>query len=180
MKLLASHHCVTEVDLGRNDDLSDAVKRLITQALLRSNGPGKGIAAAGTCKFFDFETCEEIELSGMSFTDDDIAPICTNLGRFRCLKSINFGDNNLTDVGGRAIVDGLQGCCGVTEVDLGRNFRLNDTVKKKFQSVCLRNQDEFDQRAAEIAAIQSKYERLMSSRPDVNFDCSLLSAICFM
>jgi hypothetical protein len=36
----------------------------------------------------------------------------------------------LTDVGGRAIAEGLMGNCSVTHVDLGRNFSLSDAAKK--------------------------------------------------
>ena len=39
---------------------SDAVKREITQGLQEGHGMDKGIAVAGTCVFFDFETCEVI------------------------------------------------------------------------------------------------------------------------
>jgi len=46
-----------------NEGMSEAVKREITQGLQERYGLDKGIAIAGTCKFFDFETCEEINLS---------------------------------------------------------------------------------------------------------------------
>ena len=46
----------------RNYGVSEAVKRQITQGLQEGHGLDKGIAVAGTCKFFDFETCEEINL----------------------------------------------------------------------------------------------------------------------
>jgi len=45
-----------------NKGMSDAVKREITQGLQEGHGLDKGIAVAGTCIFFDFETCEEINL----------------------------------------------------------------------------------------------------------------------
>ncbi len=47
-----------------NDCMSDAVKRKITQGLQEGHGADKGIAVAvaGTCVFFDFETCEVIDL----------------------------------------------------------------------------------------------------------------------
>ena len=43
--------------------IGDAVKREITQGLVEGHGADKGIAVADTCRFFDFETCEEINLS---------------------------------------------------------------------------------------------------------------------
>ena len=47
-------------------DISDAVKREITQGLVERHGVDKGIAVADTCAFFDFETCEGINLSDQS------------------------------------------------------------------------------------------------------------------
>ena len=44
--------------------IGDAVKREITQGLVERHGVDKGIAVAGACKFYDFETCEEINLRG--------------------------------------------------------------------------------------------------------------------
>ncbi len=49
-----------------NDDISDAVKREITQGLQEGHGMDKGIAIAGTCTFFDFETCEKINFFSRS------------------------------------------------------------------------------------------------------------------
>ena len=47
--------------------IGDAVKREITQGLVEGHGVDKGTAVAGnTCKFYDFETCEEIDLSRQS------------------------------------------------------------------------------------------------------------------
>jgi hypothetical protein len=46
--------------------IGDAVKREITQGLVEGHGVDKGIAVAGTCAFYDFETCEEIDLSSQS------------------------------------------------------------------------------------------------------------------
>ena len=46
-----------------NDDMSDAVKREITQGLQEGHGADKGVAIAASCLFFDFETCEEIDFS---------------------------------------------------------------------------------------------------------------------
>jgi hypothetical protein len=43
--------------------IGDAVKREITQGLVEGHGVDKGIAVAGACAFYDFETCEEISLS---------------------------------------------------------------------------------------------------------------------
>ena len=50
-----------------NRGMSEAVKREITQGLQEGHGLHKGIAfAAGSCQFFDFETCEGIDLSRKS------------------------------------------------------------------------------------------------------------------
>ena len=46
--------------------IGDAVKREITQGLVERHGVDKGIAIADTCEFYDFETCEEINLRGQS------------------------------------------------------------------------------------------------------------------
>ena len=47
-----------------NERMSEAVKREITQGLQEGHGLDKGIAfTAGSCQFFDFETCEEMHLS---------------------------------------------------------------------------------------------------------------------
>ena len=43
--------------------IGDAVKREIGQGLMEGHGVDKGIAVADTCAFYDFETCEEIDLS---------------------------------------------------------------------------------------------------------------------
>ena len=45
-----------------NEGISAAVKWEITQGLQEGHGVDKGIAVAYTCAFFDFETCEEINL----------------------------------------------------------------------------------------------------------------------
>ena len=48
----------------RSTRIGDAVKREITQGLVERHGVDKGIAVADdSCKFYDFETCEEINLS---------------------------------------------------------------------------------------------------------------------
>ena len=55
---------------GGNDDISDAVKREVTQGLQEGHGADKGVAfgtAGSSCLFFDFETCEEIRLSNVRF-----------------------------------------------------------------------------------------------------------------
>ena len=52
---------LTSGEQDSNDDMSDAVKREITQGLQEGHGVDKGIAIAGLCKFFNFETCEEIK-----------------------------------------------------------------------------------------------------------------------
>ena len=49
-----------------NEGMSEAVKREITQGLQEGHGLDKGIAITGTCKFFDFETCEQIDLREQS------------------------------------------------------------------------------------------------------------------
>ena len=45
-----------------NDDMSDAVKREVTQGLQEGHGADNGVAITviSSCLFFDFETCEEI------------------------------------------------------------------------------------------------------------------------
>ena len=88
--------------------IGDAVKREITQGLVEGHGADKGIAVADTCKFFDFETCEEIVLSSSGLKDVDIAPLCENLGRFKRLKKINLKGNELSDDCGYAIAEGLK------------------------------------------------------------------------
>jgi hypothetical protein len=45
-----------------NEGMSEAVRWEITQGLQEGHGLDKGIAIAGTCIFFDFETCEGIDL----------------------------------------------------------------------------------------------------------------------
>ncbi len=47
-----------------NLDMSDAVKREVTQGLQERHGADKGIAIGASCLFFDFETCEKIGLRG--------------------------------------------------------------------------------------------------------------------
>jgi hypothetical protein len=54
---------LTGEEQGGND-ISEAVKREITQGLQERHGLVKGFAIAGTCAFFDFETCEIIDLKG--------------------------------------------------------------------------------------------------------------------
>ena len=50
----------------RRTSIGDAVKREITQGLVEGHGVDKGIAVAGACTFYDFETCEEIDLNYQS------------------------------------------------------------------------------------------------------------------
>ena len=57
---------LTGGEQGGNKSMSEAVKQEITQGLQERHGLDKGIAIAGTCKFFDFETCEHIYLSNKS------------------------------------------------------------------------------------------------------------------
>ncbi len=58
---------LTCVEQDYNKDMSDAVKREITQGLQEGHGADKGVAIYITdksiCHFFDFETCGEITLS---------------------------------------------------------------------------------------------------------------------
>jgi hypothetical protein len=70
------------------------------------------------CKFFYFDTCEQIDLSSQELEDDDIRPLCANLGRFKMLKMIDLSDNKLSDSGGRLIAEGLKSNCSVTIVRL--------------------------------------------------------------
>ena len=49
-----------------NHVISEAVKREITQGLQEGHGLDKGIVITDTCAFFDFETCEGINLQGMT------------------------------------------------------------------------------------------------------------------
>ena len=51
---------VTGGEQSGNEGISDAVKREITQGLVEGHGADKGSAAA--CVFYDFETCEGINL----------------------------------------------------------------------------------------------------------------------
>ncbi len=53
---------LTGGEQDHNEGISEAVKREITQGLLEGHGLDKGIAITGTCRFFDFETCEGIFL----------------------------------------------------------------------------------------------------------------------
>ena len=47
--------------------IGDAVKREITQGLVEGHGVDKGIVVTGSaCKFYDFETCKEIDLINQS------------------------------------------------------------------------------------------------------------------
>ena len=50
----------------RDTSIGDDVKREITQGLVEGHGVDKGIAVAGACAFYDFETCEEINLFDQS------------------------------------------------------------------------------------------------------------------
>ena len=55
---------LTCVEQNGNDDMSDAVKREVTQGLQEGHGADNGVAitTGSSCFFFDFETCEEIKL----------------------------------------------------------------------------------------------------------------------
>ncbi len=55
--------CLTCTEQG-DTRIGDAVKREITQGLVEGHGVDKGTAVAGEpCKFYDFDTCEEIDLN---------------------------------------------------------------------------------------------------------------------
>ena len=53
---------VTGGEQSDNRGISGNVKREITQGLQEGHGVDKGIAVADTCVFYDFETCEGINL----------------------------------------------------------------------------------------------------------------------
>ncbi len=57
---------LTCVEQGGKDDISDAMKREITQGLQEGHGVDNGVAISvdSSCIFFDYETCEEIMLNG--------------------------------------------------------------------------------------------------------------------
>ena len=59
---------VTGGEQSDNKGISDAVKREITQGLQEGHGVDKGVAVAvaDTCVFYDFETCECIDLNRKS------------------------------------------------------------------------------------------------------------------
>ena len=61
--LLVQVLLLTRVEQNGNKDMSDAVKREITQVLQEGHGADKGVAVAASCRFFDFETCEGIVLN---------------------------------------------------------------------------------------------------------------------
>ena len=53
---------VTGGEQSGNKGISDAVKREITQGLQEGHGVDKGVAVSDTCVFYEFETCEVINL----------------------------------------------------------------------------------------------------------------------
>ena len=55
---------VTGGEQNGNKGVSDAVKREITQGLVEGHGVDNGSAAV--CVFFDFETCEGIDIRSQS------------------------------------------------------------------------------------------------------------------
>ena len=61
MRVVVVAVCLTCTE-QRDTSIGDAVKREIRQGLVEGHGVDKGIAISDTCKFFDFETCEEINL----------------------------------------------------------------------------------------------------------------------
>ncbi len=62
---------LTCVEQRGNEDMSDAVKRQFTQVLQEGHGADKGVAitAGSYCHFFDFETCEKINLVYSKFAN---------------------------------------------------------------------------------------------------------------
>ena len=55
---------VTGGEQSNNKGISDGVKREITQGLQEGHGGAdKGIPVAAACAFYDFETCEGIDIS---------------------------------------------------------------------------------------------------------------------
>ena len=54
---------LTCVEQRGSRDMSDALRREITQVLQEGHGADKGVAIGASCRFFDFETCEEIRLA---------------------------------------------------------------------------------------------------------------------
>ncbi len=54
---------LTCVEQNGSREMSVAVKREITQVLQERHGADKGVAVDASCRLFDFETCEEIDLS---------------------------------------------------------------------------------------------------------------------
>ncbi len=87
------------------------------------------------------------------------------------------GYNRLTDAGGRMIAEGLKGNCSVTEVELvsaglllvrlllltcdeqGGNDDISDAVKREIKAFTNRNENEPEQRRAEVAAIKQVFCR---------------------
>ena len=55
--------CAGQRGFRGNKGMSGAVKREITQGLQEGHGSDKGVAIAASCRFYDFETCEEITVS---------------------------------------------------------------------------------------------------------------------
>ena len=49
-----------------NMGISDAVKQEITQGLQEGHGADKGVSIAASCCFYDFETCEGIDVSNLN------------------------------------------------------------------------------------------------------------------
>jgi hypothetical protein len=55
---------LTYLEQNGNKSMSDAVKREITQGLQEGHGADKGFCMTlFSCKFYEFETCEEINVS---------------------------------------------------------------------------------------------------------------------
>ncbi len=88
--------------------------------------------------------------------------------------------NKLTDAGGRMIAEGLRGSCSVTEVELVSaglllvrlllltrveqrgNWEMSGAVKQEVAAITKRNENEPEQRRAEVAAIKQVLCRFVS------------------
>jgi hypothetical protein len=104
---------LTCMEQDGNDDMSDAVKREITQGLQERHGADKGVAVAASCLFFDFETCEEI---GLSFSNVRLLKV-NDAADVRCIprlpsaSSPPAADMHLTPHA--AAADGRRHCAAV-------------------------------------------------------------------
>ncbi len=61
--------CAGQMDRGPHSSMSEAVRQEITQVLQELHGADKGVAiTSDSCCFYDFETCEEINVSSSRFS----------------------------------------------------------------------------------------------------------------